>query len=135
MLEGIATGAIRFYQQYLSDRKCPHGQLSEEHCSDYGIRAITEEGLVKGGLKTVARIASCFRKDADAYVEQGRTAVEYAKLAVDAKRFHRLASVRGGVIAVEMSAIDNFFFKENWTKKAKYNAGFCDVCDGSGGDF
>ncbi|MBW2970383.1 membrane protein insertion efficiency factor YidD [Candidatus Woesearchaeota archaeon] len=133
MLEKVATGAIRFYQDYVSKRKCPHGtKYNEEHCSDYGIRAISEEGLIRGGLRTIARVASCFRRDADAYVSQGKTLAELAMLAVDAYRFNRIRTVRGGSIAVEMRDVSNFFYRSNWLR-ARPDAGFSDVCCGCDG--
>lgn len=137
MFKTLAIRAIQLYQKRLSKRRCWHGtKLNEEHCSDYGIRAISENGLLYGGLKTAARIVSCSRKDADDYVAQGGSSLDLVKLIVDAVRFKRISRVRGKERAVALRDIGNLFYSGNWLNaSSRYRqAGQCDPCCGCDGD-
>ncbi len=139
MFEDLAVRAIELYQKHLSKRKCWHGtKLNEEHCSDYGIRAIQEQGLLYGGLKTAARIVSCSRRDADAYVAQGDNSLDLVKLIVDALRFKSIRRVRGKNHIVTPRDIGNLFYSGNWVNASSRHrqAGQCDPmcgCDGYDG--
>lgn len=82
MFEGLAIKTIKLYQQFLSQytNHCPH----EISCSNFTIEAISKEGLMTGGSRGVARILSCYRKDADAYVGNGRNPREILGLGIRA---------------------------------------------------
>ncbi len=82
MLEGLAIKAIKLYQEHLSryTNHCPH----EISCSNFTIEAISKEGLMTGGSRGAARILSCYRKDADAYVGRGKNPLETLILGIRA---------------------------------------------------
>ncbi len=53
-----ATGAIRFYQQYLSSLRHGHCQF-DPSCSEYAVQAIAVYGLVAGSARAADRLIRC----------------------------------------------------------------------------
>ena len=57
----VALAAIHFYQQHVSDLAATTGHRCRftPTCSRYAEAAIARDGVVRGGWKTVKRIARC----------------------------------------------------------------------------
>lgn len=58
MMKKIVIGLILFYQKYLSalkSTKCPYFPT----CSQYGLEAVTQHGVLKGGMLGIWRILRC----------------------------------------------------------------------------
>ena len=77
---------IRLYQRYISPykgTKCPYFPS----CSEYGIQAINDHGIFKGGLLAVYRIIRC-----NPFSKGGVDPVPE----INGENYHKLFSLTGG---------------------------------------
>jgi putative component of membrane protein insertase Oxa1/YidC/SpoIIIJ protein YidD len=116
VFEGASAVAIELYQNNLSKRECPAARFGHDHCSDYGINAIKEYGLLEGSLRILARTASCFRRDVDSYVDKAKSYLDLVKLAHDAYRMSRVINSKGRN-KIKLSDTNALFSSENWKNK------------------